>query len=70
MQAVVPHTMAAHVLCGLLGRVKELMESVLVKGERFADLASVWRQLRLVLFLWGSGLCSFQAGHWVPRTTS
>ena len=42
MQAIVPHTVASHMLCGLLGRVKELMESGLAKGERFADPASVF----------------------------
>lgn len=35
MQAVVPHTLAAHMLSGLLRRFKELMEAGLAKGERF-----------------------------------
>lgn len=41
MQAIVPHTVASHMLCGLLGRFKELMESGLAKGEHFADPVSV-----------------------------
>lgn len=30
-----PHTLATHMLSGLLGRFKELMEAGLAKGERF-----------------------------------
>lgn len=35
MQAIVSHTLASHLLCGLLGRFKELMEAGFAKGERF-----------------------------------
>lgn len=35
MQAFVPHTLATHMLSGLLGRFKELMEAGLAKGEHF-----------------------------------
>lgn len=35
MQAIVSHVLASHLLCGLLGRFKELMESGLAKGEHF-----------------------------------
>lgn len=37
MQAIVSHTLASHLLCGLLGRFKELMESGLAKGERILE---------------------------------
>lgn len=71
MQAIVPHTVASHMLCGLLGRFKELMESGLAKGERFADPASVFGVSgALCCFCGGLASGSFQAGHRVPRTTS
>lgn len=54
MQAIVSHTLASHLFCGLLGRVKELMESGLTKGERFevprAAHAGIWRQPSRLLF--------------------
>lgn len=60
MQAIVSHTLASHLFCGLLGRVKELMESGLTKGERFevprAAHAGIWRQPGRLLFR-QSGRC-------------
>ena len=46
MQAIVPHTAASHMLCGLLGRFRELMESGLVKPRNEQEEQEEKREIK------------------------